>query len=426
MELQSSSCTSPSTSVRGTRRDALQPIDIQSQSLADQFPSFSPAIPEQNMSSLGSGRPALVVGAGFAGCVVARELADNGRQVVLIDKRPHIGGNAHDRFDQNGVLIHKYGPHIFHTNSPKVFEYLSRFTEWRFYEHRSLSNVGDMMVPFPININTLNMVYGLGLTEKTAQAFLDSVKEHKTEIKNSEDFVLNAIGRDLYEKFFVGYTLKHWGMHPRELKASLMSRVPVRTTYDNRYFLSKYQFMPKAGYNRMFENIIDHSNITLSLDTAFPGRQCRSNYAHLVFTGAISEYFESIYGRLPYRAVRIEHQHLPDLERYQDSGSINYPNQHAYTRVSEFKYLTNQTHPGTTICREYPMAEGEPSYPIPSQANEDLYERYRVLADAEDGVSFVGRLAQYRYYNMDQAVAAALKLGEVLVKKLGVTGSMDT
>jgi UDP-galactopyranose mutase len=370
------------------------------------------------MNSPAPGQPVLVVGAGFAGCVVARELADSGRSVILIDKRSHIGGNSYDKIDENGVLIHEYGPHIFHTNSRKVFDYLGRFTEWRFYEHHSLSSVGDALVPFPLNINSLNMIYGLKLTELTVRGFLDSVKVPR-EVKNSEDFVLNTVGRDLYEKFFVGYTVKHWGLHPRRLKASLMSRVLVRTSYDDRYFLSEYQYMPKAGYTRMFENMIDHPNITLCLDTVFPGRSCRSKYAHLVFTGPISEYFENIYGILPYRAVRIEREYFPGLKQYQPSGSINYPNRFEYTRVSEFKYLTGQTHSGTVICREYPMADGEPSYPIPTQDNENLYARYRALGDVEDGVSFVGRLAQYRYYNMDQVVAAALSLGELLVERLG-------
>ncbi len=350
----------------------------------------------------------LIVGAGFAGSVVARELADAGRRVLVVDRRPHIGGNAYDHIDAHGILIHPYGPHIFHTNSERVFAWLSRFTEWTPYEHRVRSVVGGVAYPFPINRTTLNMLYGLDLDEAGAGAFFERVREPRGQVRTSEDVVLNSVGRELYETFFLNYTRKQWGMEPSELKAGVAARIPVRTNTDDRYFTDRFQGMPRDGYSSMFAAMLDHPKIRVELGVDFETIRERHRFEHIVYTGPIDAYFAHCYGRLPYRSLRFEHEHMPSTEWLQETGTFNYPNDHAYTRITEFKHLTGQHHTGTSIVREHPQAEGDPYYPIPTEQNEALYRRYAALAEGEAGVTFVGRLAQYRYYNMDQAVGAAL------------------
>jgi UDP-galactopyranose mutase len=350
----------------------------------------------------------LIVGAGYAGSVLARELADAGKHVLIIDKRHHIAGNAYDELDANGVLIHRYGPHIFHTNGERIFQWLSRFTEWRQYEHHVRGVVSGREYPFPINLDTVNQLYGLDLDEAGATAFFDRVREPRDPICTSEDVVLNSVGRDLYEKFFLNYTRKQWGLDPSELKAGVAARIPVRTNNDDRYFTDNFQAMPVRGYTKMFENILDHPNIRVELGVDFEEVRGRNSLAHLVYTGPIDTYFKHRYGPLPYRSLRFEHQHIPNLAQFQSVGTVNYPNDHAYTRITEFKHLTGQEHAGTSIVREYPEADGDPYYPVPRAENEVLYKRYEADAEKESGVTFVGRLAQYRYYNMDQVVGAAL------------------
>jgi UDP-galactopyranose mutase len=350
----------------------------------------------------------LVVGAGFAGSVIARELADAGWLVRVIDKRSHVAGNAYDELDTHGVLVHRYGPHIFHTNGERIFEYLSRFTEWRPYEHRVRGVVEGRTYPFPINRDTLNRLYGLDLDDAGAEAFFERVREPREPLLTSEDVVLNSVGRDLYEKFFLNYTRKQWGLDPSQLKAGVAARIPVRTNTDDRYFTDRFQAMPKHGYTKMFEAMLDHPNITVELGVDFDDIRDGVLASHVVYTGPIDAYFRYCFGPLPYRSLRFEHEHLPGVAQYQETGTVNYPNDHAYTRITEFKHLTGQEHPGTSIVREYPQAEGEPYYPIPRAENEALFKRYEELAKAERNVTFVGRLAQYRYYNMDQVVGAAL------------------
>lgn len=359
----------------------------------------------------------LIVGAGFAGSVCARELAEAGHTVHIVDKRPHIGGNAFDKLDEHGVLIHPYGPHIFHTNSKRVFEYLSRFTAWRFYEHRVLAKVGEQLVPIPINRTTINALYGLNLTEEQVPGYLDSVRVPKDTIKTSEDVVLNSVGHDLCDKFFRGYTRKQWGLDLSELSAGVAARIPTRTNDDDRYFSDTFQFMPNEGYTRMFERMLDHPNITVQLNTDY--REARSGmpHAHVVYTGPIDAYFDHCHGKLPYRSLEFVHEHLQQAEPYQQIGTVNYPNDHAYTRITEFSHLTGQTCKGTSIVKELPTAEGDPYYPIPRPENEALFKKYATMAEQAQGVTFVGRLAQYRYYNMDQIVAAALKTSEELKLK---------
>lgn len=362
--------------------------------------------------------PILIIGAGFAGSVVARELAEAGFTIHLIDKRPHIAGNAFDERDANGVLVHRYGPHIFHTNSERIFQYLSRFTQWRPYEHRVLGVVNGEQYPFPINRTTLNRLYNLDLNEEQTAEFFEKVREPRHPVKTSEDVVLNSVGRDLYEKFFLNYTKKQWGLDPSQLKAGVAARIPTRTNTDDRYFTDTYQSMPLHGYTKLFENLLDHQNITVETGKDFKEIADIKRYQHIVFTGPIDAYFDYCFGALPYRSLRFEHEHLADTQQYQAVGTVNYPNDHAYTRITEFKHLTGQECQGTSIVREYPEAEGEPYYPIPREENETLFKRYEALAKEQENVTFVGRLAQYRYYNMDQVVGAALKTAESLIAKL--------
>lgn len=360
----------------------------------------------------------LVVGAGFAGSVVARELADAGYSAVVVDRRPHIAGNAYDERDASGVLIHRYGPHIFHTNSERIFQYLSRFTEWLPYEHRVRGVVDGREYPFPINRDTLNQLYGLSLDEAGAAAYFEQVREPCDPVATSEDVVLNSVGRDLYEKFFLNYTRKQWGLEPSQLKAGVAARIPVRTNTDDRYFTDTFQAMPLYGYTRMFENMLDHPNIEVRLGVDFKDVQEEVDPRHVVYSGPIDAFYNYRFGRLPYRSLRFEHEHLADVPQYQSVGTVNYPNDHAYTRITEFKHLTGQEHSGTSIVREYPQGEGDPYYPIPREENEALFKQYEQLAQAESDVTFVGRLAQYRYYNMDQVVGAALKASEQLIERL--------
>ncbi|WP_067063566.1 UDP-galactopyranose mutase [Roseateles chitosanitabidus] len=357
----------------------------------------------------------LIVGAGFAGSVCARVLADAGHTVHLIDKRPHIGGNAYDERDAHGVLIHPYGPHIFHTNAKKVFEFLSRFTTWRFYEHRVLAKVGEQLLPIPINRTTINSLYGLSLTEDEVQGYLETVREPRDPIQTSEDVVLNSVGRDLCEKFFRGYTRKQWGLDLSQLSAGVAARIPTRSNDDDRYFADTLQFMPADGYTAMFERMLDHPAITVRTGVDF--KDVRGDFAgaHIIYSGPIDAFFDHCHGPLPYRSLRFDHQHLADTAQFQPVGTVNYPNDHDFTRITEFKHLTGETHAGTSIVREFPQDEGDPYYPVPRPENEALYKKYAEMAERTEGVTFVGRLAQYRYYNMDQIVAAALKTAQELV-----------
>lgn len=355
-----------------------------------------------------------VVGAGFTGATLAERLASAGASVHVIEKRNHIGGNAYDTHDAHGVLIHPYGPHIFHTNSREVFEYLSRFTDWRPYEHRVLSCVDGQLLPIPINRTTVNRIYGWSLDEAGVRAFYERVREPRSTIRTSEDVVLNAVGRELYEKFFRGYTRKQWGVDPCELSSSVCGRVPVRTNSDDRYFNDTYQAMPRRGFTRMFERMLDHPRIRLTVGKAFEPDGNQEQAGHIIYTGPIDHYFNYRYGKLPYRSLRFEHEHLSGVKQFQPVAVVNFPNDFKFTRVTEFKHLTGQEHSGTSLVREFPLRDGDPFYPIPTEGNTRLYKQYEKLAESKKDVTFVGRLAQYRYYNMDQAVAAALKVSATL------------
>ena len=350
----------------------------------------------------------IVVGAGFAGSVLAERLASQrDERVLVIDRRPHVGGNAYDHHDAAGVLVHQYGPHIFHTNSDAVVSYLSRFTRWRDYEHRVLARVDGQLVPIPINLDTINRLYGLDLDPEGMEAFLAARREAPDEIRTSEDVVVATVGRELYEKFFRGYTRKQWGMDPSELAKSVTARIPTRTNRDDRYFTDTFQKMPADGYTAMFRRMLDHPRIEVALGTDLADIRDKVPFRRMIYTGPVDEFFGFRLGRLPYRSLQFRHETL-DQEWHQPVAVVNYPQTEAYTRVTEYKHLTGQVHPKTSITYEYPSAEGDPSYPVPRPENEALYQRYQLLARSCPDVWFVGRLATYRYYNMDQVVGQAL------------------
>jgi len=362
----------------------------------------------------------LIVGAGYAGSVLAERLArEAGKKVLICDRRPHIAGNAYDHYDSSGVLIHRYGPHIFHTNSREVFEYLSQFTPWRQYQHRVLASVDGQLLPIPINLDTINQYYGLNLTSFQVEEFLATLAEKREQIRTSEDVVVSRVGKELYEKFFRNYTRKQWGLDPSELDASVTARVPIRTNRDDRYFADSYQAMPLYGYTRMFENMLDHPNIKIMLNTDYRDIERLIPYKEMIYTGPVDEYFDFRHGKLPYRSLEFKHETI-DKEVYQSAPVVNYPNDYLYTRITEFKYLTGQEHRKTSIVYEFPRAEGDPYYPVPRPENAELYAKYKALAEQTPGVHFVGRLATYKYYNMDQVVAQAL----TTYKK--ITGAGDT
>ncbi|MGH8501805.1 MAG: UDP-galactopyranose mutase [Gammaproteobacteria bacterium] len=351
----------------------------------------------------------MIVGAGFAGSVLAERLAAGaGKRVLLLDRRPHIGGNAYDYYNDAGVLVHLYGPHIFHTNAQHIADYLSRFTKWRPYEHRVLAHTDGLLVPIPINRTTINRLYNLDLSPDEVQAFLAARAEPVGVVRTSEDVVISKVGRELYERFFRGYTRKQWGIDPSELDRSVTSRVPTRTCDDDRYFNDSFQMMPLNGYTRMFENMLDHPNIKIMINTDFREIDADVRYDKLIFTGPVDEYFDYRYGKLPYRSLDFKHETL-EQEWFQSVGVVNYPAEDVpYTRITEYKHLTGQQHHKTSISYEYPCDDGDPYYPVPKAENQELYRRYLALAQQTPDVEFVGRLATYRYYNMDQVVAQAL------------------
>jgi len=357
----------------------------------------------------------LIVGAGFAGSVLAERLAtQQNKKVLIVDRRNHIGGNAYDCYNEDGILIHKYGPHIFHTNSREVFEYLGQFTEWRSYEHRVIASVDGQLVPIPINLDTINKLYGENFTSSQVEEFFKRVAEPIEHVKTSEDVVVSKVGRELYEKFFKNYTKKQWGLDPSELDSSVAARVPARTNRDDRYFTDTYQAMPLNGYTRMFEKMLDHPNIKVMLNTDYHELEGEIGYKEMIYTGPIDEFFEYCYGKLPYRSLEFKHE-THNCKVFQSAPVVNYPNEQLYTRITEFKYLTGQEHPKTSVVFEFPKGEGDPYYPVPRPENQEMYKKYKALADAMTDVHFVGRLATYRYYNMDQVVAQSLTMYKKLI-----------
>lgn len=354
----------------------------------------------------------MIVGAGFAGCVLAERIATElDAKVVIIEKRDHIGGNAYDFYNEAGILVHKYGPHYFRTNNRKVFNYLSQFTEWRYHAYRILTFVDGLLLPLPINLDTINELYGLNLSGFELEEFFNKVREPFQNIKTSEDVIVSQVGRELYEKFFKNYTIKQWGLDPSKLDASVCARIPMRYNRDSRYFTDKYQAMPKHGYTQMFKKLISHSNIHLMLKTDYREIVNLIPCKKMIYTGPIDEFFDYKFGRLPYRSLRFEFETL-DREWHQPVSQVNYPNDYEFTRIVEIKHATGQAHPKTTIVREFPMDQGEPYYPVPNEANRRLYEKYQTAASEMRDTYFIGRLANYKYLNMDEVVDLALRLFE--------------
>ena len=354
----------------------------------------------------------LIVGAGFAGCVLAERLASQlGKKVLMIDRRSHIGGNAYDSIDEHGIRIHHYGPHLFHTNDDSIIKYLSQFTSWYQYEHRVLASVNGSLVPMPVNRTTVNTLFGLNFTtEDEVKAFYEREKESISFIRNSEDVVVSKVGRRLYNLLYKGYTTKHWGVEPSHLAPSVCGRLPIRTNTNDRYFDDRFQMMPAHGYTEMFNNMTIHPLISVEINTDFKDIPSGA-FNRLIFTGPIDEYFQQTFGALPYRSLRFDFE-THEKEFVQSVAQVNYPNDFAYTRSIEFKHITGQHQSKTTIAKEYSRETGEPYYPIPNDENEALYKLYAAEAKKLKTVQFVGRLATYRYYNMDQVVAQALKIFE--------------
>ena len=354
----------------------------------------------------------LIVGTGFAGSVMAERLASQlDKKVIVVEKQNHIAGNAYDEFDEHEILVHRYGPHIFHTNSKEVFDYLSQFTEWISYEHKVLAKIGNELYPIPINRITINKFYGLNLkTDDDVKDYFESVKEKRFPILNSEDIIVNQVGKDLFEKFFRHYTKKQWNLEPKELAPSVCGRIPVRTNDDCRYFTDKYQFMPKDGYTKMFEKILNHKNIQVILNTDYKTIIDSIKFDKMIYSGPIDYFFDYKFGKLPYRSIRFEFKNLKQ-KQYQETAQINYVDDSVnFTRVIEHKLLSQQNSDTTTVSFEYPQQYGEPFYPVPTEENRHKYLHYKSEADRLKNVIFCGRLAEYQYYNMDQVVANTLKI----------------
>ena len=352
----------------------------------------------------------LIVGAGYAGSVMAERLASQqNKKVLVVEKRNHIAGNAYDEYNEHGILVHRYGPHIFHTNSKKVFEYLSQFTEWRPYEHKVLAKLNGELYPIPINRITVNKLFNKKFSEDDEVAeFFELIREKRYPILNSEDIIVNRVGIDLFEKFFRYYTKKQWNLEPRELSPSVCGRIPVRTNDDCRYFTDKYQFMPKEGYTKMFERILSHKNIEIVLNTDYKDIVEDVKFDKMIYTGPIDYFFDYQFGKLPYRSIKFEWETLEQIY-FQKTAQVNYTgNDVKFTRVVEHKYLSGQKDNKTTISREFATFDGEPFYPIPNQKNRKIYKKYKNESEKLTSVIFLGRLAEYQYYNMDQVVANTL------------------
>ena len=353
----------------------------------------------------------LIVGAGFAGSVLAERIASQlGKTCLVVERRNHIGGNAYDHYDRAGVLVHDYGPHYFRTNSQRIVDYLSQFTEWHPVEYKILSWTHGRFWQFPINLNTFEELIGRPSTTEEMEAQLAEWRVKIANPKNSEEVIVSQVGWKLYEMFFQNYTRKQWQRDARQLDPSVCGRIPIRTNRDDRYLSEKFQALPKNGYTPMFQKILSHPKIDVWLNTDYREVRQHVRFGHLIFTGPIDEYFDHCFGRLPYRSLRFEPETLPQ-EYFQPAMQVNYPNDHDFTRIVEIKHARGQKLPSTTIVREYPQNFGpghEPYYPIPALDAKALYSKYAERAALEKNVSFVGRLATYRYYNMDQIVGMAL------------------
>ena len=353
----------------------------------------------------------LIVGAGFAGSVLAERIASQlGKTCLIVEKRNHIGGNAYDHYDAAGVLLHTYGPHYFRTNSQRIIDYLGQFTEWREVQYKILSWTHGRYWQFPINLNTFEQLIGRPSTTEEMEAQLAEWRVRIDSPKNSEEVIVSQVGWKLYEMFFKNYTRKQWRRDAKELDPSVCGRIPIRTNRDDRYLSEKFQALPKHGYTPMFQKMLSNPKIEVRLNTDFREACAQVQFQHLIYTGPIDEYYDHCFGHLPYRSLRFEPETLKQ-EFFQPAMQVNYPNEQDFTRIVEIKHATGQKLPSTTIVREYPQDFGpgrEPYYPIPAPDARALYSKYAGRAALEKDVTFVGRLATYRYYNMDQIVGMAL------------------
>lgn len=360
----------------------------------------------------------LVVGAGFAGAVIAERLASQlNRKILIIDKRNHIGGNCYDCYDKSGVLIHKYGAHLFHTDKKVVFDYLSEFTKWHKYEHKVKACLKDVIYDMPINLNTINKFFGRDFGQKECKDYLNTIKVKIKNPKNAEEQVISQVGWEIYDNFFKNYTIKQWERHPRKLDALVTARVPVRLNTDDRYFSDPYQFMPKKGFTDLFKKILKHKNIDIKLKTDFGKIKEKIDYNVLIYTGCIDDFFNNKFGALPYRSLKFKFKNY-DQPFYQDYTVINFPNEHKYTKAVEIKHATQQKISKTTVGYEYPSRTGEQYYPVFEPKNEKLYQKYAIEAKKLKNTYFIGRLAEYKYYDMDDVIFSSLSLFNKLKNKI--------
>lgn len=363
----------------------------------------------------------LIIGAGISGSVLAERYASLGKRVLIIEKRNHIAGNCYDYVDENGILVSKYGAHLFHTNEESVWKYVNKFSEWYPWEHKVIARVDDKTVPIPVNITTVNELFDINIT--TEDEMINWLEENRVSISkpsNGEEAVLNRVGPVLYEKMFKHYTKKQWDKYPAELDASVLDRIPVRTNYDDRYFSDHHQALPKGGYTQLFEKILAHPNIEILLETDyFDVKDQYKNYEKLFYTGPVDRFFEfkhSLMEKLEYRSINFVSETV-DAEFFQENSVVNYPGTEVdFTRIIEYKHFGNQKSDKTTVVKEFTVDEGEPYYPVPNPRNQEIYARYKEEADKLIDVHFVGRLANYKYFNMDQAFKNALDLFNQLEK----------
>ena len=364
----------------------------------------------------------LIIGAGISGSVLAERYASIGKKVLIIEKRNHIAGNCYDYRDENGILVSKYGAHLFHTNDDEVWKYVNQFSDWYPWEHKVVARVGDKTVPIPVNITTVNTLFNTHITnEEEMKTWLEEHRSPIAKPSNGEEAVLSRVGPVLYEKMFRHYTKKQWDKYPSELDASVLDRIPVRTNYDDRYFSDTYQALPKGGYTQLFEKILNHPNIEVLLETDyFDVKDEYSNYEKLFYTGPVDRFFEfkhSLLEKLEYRSINFVSETI-DTEFFQENSVVNYPGTEVdFTRIVEYKHFGNQKSDKTTIVKEFTVDEGEPYYPVPNPRNQEIYARYKAEADKLTDVYFVGRLANYKYFNMDQAFKNALDLFDQLEKE---------
>ncbi|KOP27858.1 UDP-galactopyranose mutase [Hapalosiphon sp. MRB220] len=363
----------------------------------------------------------LIIGAGYSSCVLAERIATQlAQRVLIVERRDHIGGNAYDFYNEHGILVHKYGPHIFHTKSKKAWDYLSQFTEWRHYYHHVLGVVEGKKVPIPFNLNSLYTLFPPHYAQKLENLLLEhfgfGVKVPILKLRESASGDLEFLANYIYEHVFLHYTIKQWELKPEQLDRGVTGRVPVYISRDNRYFQDRYQAMPKHGYTEMFRRMLNHPNIKVLLNTDYREIINEIKFNRIICTAPIDTFFDYMYGELPYRSLRFQFETL-EQEYYQEVGTVNYPNDYDITRITEQKYLSGQTLPKTTLVMEYPQAyvpgKNDPYYPIPCEENREQLALYLKEADNLNGtVIFVGRLAEYKYYDMDQAVVRALGVFE--------------